>query len=188
MIKIMDECCDCANGAYPCLGESCEKRHVKHLICDQCNADAETLYDVEGKQLCESCLETQFGTVEVPVFADKEGYHPTFIGKLPKQCAAMNMTNIMVQDMAADAAITGDIEKAFWAIAMDPLTSAVLTLKEIRDMVYEMFEAEAEWLPQFDLSKLRKVDDIEIPKDVVPVEVPEDPALAINERYKVLGS
>ena len=127
-------------------------------------------------------------TVEVPVFADKEGYHPTFIGKLPKQCAAMNMTNIMVQDMAADAAITGDIEKAFWAIAMDPLTSAVLTLKEIRDMVYEMFEAEAEWLPQFDLSKLRKVDDIEIPKDVVPVEVPEDPALAINERYKVLGS
>ena len=51
MIKIMDECCDCANGAYPCLGESCEKRHVKHLICDQCNADAETLYDVEGKQL-----------------------------------------------------------------------------------------------------------------------------------------
>ena len=71
---------------------------------------------------------------------------------------------------------------------MDPLTSAVLTLKEIRDMVYEMFEAEAEWLPQFDLSKLRKVDDIEIPKDVVPVEVPEDPALAINERYKVLGS
>ena len=34
----------------------------------------------------------------------------------------------------------------------------------------------------------RKVDDIEIPKDVVPVEVPEDPALAINERYKVLGS
>lgn len=127
-------------------------------------------------------------TVEVPVFADKEGYHPTFIGKLQKQCAAMNMTNIMVQDMAADAAITGDIEKAFWAIAMDPLTSAVLTLKEIRDMVYEMFEAEAEWLPQFDLSKLRKVDDIEIPKDVVPVEVPEDPALAINERYKVLGS
>lgn len=67
MIKIMDECCDCANGAYPCLGESCEKRHVKHLICDQCNADTETLYDVEGKQLCESCLATQFGTVEVPV-------------------------------------------------------------------------------------------------------------------------
>lgn len=67
MIKIMDECCDCANGAYPCLGESCEKRHVKHLICDQCNADAETLYNVEGKQLCKSCLEAQFGTVEVPV-------------------------------------------------------------------------------------------------------------------------
>lgn len=72
MIKIMDECCDCANGAYPCLGESCEKRHAKHLICDQCNADVETLYNAEGKQLCKSCLEAQFGTVEVPVLITKE--------------------------------------------------------------------------------------------------------------------
>lgn len=126
-------------------------------------------------------------TVEVPVYADKEGYHPTFIGELPKHCAAMNMSNISVQDLAAEAAIKGDIELVYWAIAMDPLTSAVLTLKEIRDMVNEMFMAEKKWLPQFDLSKLRKVDAITIPKDVIPVDVPEDPALAINHRYEILG-
>lgn len=127
-------------------------------------------------------------TVEVPVYADKAGLHPTFIGDLPKQCAAMNMSNISVQDMAAEAAITGDIELAYWAIAMDPLTSSVLTLKQIRDMVNEMFLAEKEWLPQFDLSKLRTVAYIAIPADVVPVAVPEDPALAINKRYEILGS
>lgn len=126
-------------------------------------------------------------TVEVPVFADKEGFHPTYIGDLPKQCAAMNMSNITAQDLAADAAIKGDIELAFWAIAMDPLTSAVCTLKEIRDMVNEMFLAEKEWLPQFNIDDLKRLDTIVIPDDVVPVDVPEDPALAINHRYSVLG-
>ena len=126
-------------------------------------------------------------TVEVPVYADKEGLHPTFIGDLPRQCAAMNMSNLTAQDLAAEAAITGDVELAFWAIAMDPLTSAVCTLKEIRDMVNEMFEAEKKWLPQFNLDDLRKLDTIVIPEGTVPVDVPEDPALAINHRYSVLG-
>ena len=106
----------------------------------------------------------------------------------PKQCAAMNMSNITVQDLAAEAALTGDTELAYWAVAMDPLTSAVLTLKEIREMVNEMFIAEKEWLPQFDLEKLKNVDTISIPDDIVPVDVPEDPALAINKRYEILGS
>lgn len=127
-------------------------------------------------------------TVEVPVYVDKYGYHPTFVGDLPKQCAAMNMSNISVQDLAAEAAITGNMELAYWAVAMDPLTSAVLTLKEIREMVNEMFEAEKEWLPQFDLTELKQTDAIIIPEDTVPVAVPEDPALAINKRYEILGS
>ena len=130
----------------------------------------------------------QNATVEVPVFADREGYHPTFIGDLPKQCAAMNMSNITVQDLAAEAALTGNVELAYWAVAMDPLTSSVLTLKQIRDMVNEMFIAEKEWLPQFDVNQIRRVDPIDIPENVVPVDVPEDPALAINKRYEILGS
>lgn len=126
-------------------------------------------------------------TVEVPVYADQYGFHPTFIGDLPKQLAAMNQSNLTTQDLAAQAAIDGDPELAFWAIAMDPLTSTQLTLNECRRMVAEMFEAEKQWLPQFEGKKLRTIEDIDVPADTVPVPVPEDPALAINNRFAKLA-
>ena len=101
--------------------------------------------------------------------------------------AAMNQTNLTVQALAAEAAIKGDPNLAFWACALDPLTGAVLSLKEIRDMVIEMFEAEAAWLPQFAGKKLNRVDLINIPPDITPVPVPVDPALAINSRFGKLA-
>ena len=125
--------------------------------------------------------------VEVPVYADKEGLHPYVVGKLPPQLAAMNMSNLIVQGLAADAGILGDPELAFWAIAMDPLTSAVLDLKEIRDMTIEMFEAEAQWLPQFDKKDLKKINHIDVPPGTVGASVPIDPALAINARFGKLA-
>ena len=125
--------------------------------------------------------------VEVPVYADQYGLHPTYIGELPKHLAALNQSNITVQDLAAQAAIDGDPELAFWAIAMDPLTCTKLTLNECRKMVGEMFEAEAKWLPQFEGKKLKVVEDIDVPADTVPVPVPEDPALAINSRFGKLA-
>ncbi len=84
-------------------------------------------------------------------------------------------------------ALEGDPEAAFWAIAMDPLTSTKLTLKNCRKMVAEMFEAERQWLPQFDGKSLREIDDIDIPAGTVGVPVPTDPALAINARFNKLG-
>ncbi|MCL2127467.1 MAG: alpha-galactosidase [Treponema sp.] len=126
-------------------------------------------------------------TVEVPVYADREGLHPFTVGDIPPHLAAMNQSNISVQSLAAKAAIEGDPEMAFWAVAMDPLTAAVLTLREIRDMAVEMFEAESRWLPQFEGKKLRKIDDIDVPEGTVPAPVPVDPALAINSRFGKLG-
>ncbi|MFQ3550165.1 MAG: hypothetical protein SNJ70_10495, partial [Armatimonadota bacterium] len=87
--------------------------------------------------------------VEVPIFVDKFGLHGAYVGELPKQCAALNMTNILVQDLAVDAAIYGDYERVYQACMMDPLTAAVLAPHEIRNMVDEMIEAQREWLPQF---------------------------------------
>ena len=84
--------------------------------------------------------------VEVPCYVDKHGINPCYVGDLPPQLAALNQTNIAVQEMTAKAALTGDRQMAYWAIAHDPLTAAVLSLEEIRQMVGEMFEAEAEWL------------------------------------------
>jgi alpha-galactosidase len=126
-------------------------------------------------------------TVEVPVYADKEGFHPFTVGNLPIHLAILNQSNLSVQSLAAEAAVSGDPELAFWAVAMDPLTSAVLTLKEIRDMVHEMLEAETEWLPQFAGKTLQQKGHIEIPAGITPVPVPVDPALAINARFGKLG-
>jgi len=121
--------------------------------------------------------------VEVPMFVDRLGLQPTFVGDLPPHLAAMNQSNISVQSLAADAAQLSDPELAFWAIAMDPLTSSVLTLKQIRDMVAEMFEAQAKWLPTFEGKTFKTLPIINVLADTVPADVPVDPALAINSRF-----
>src|SRR5438552_16942078 len=87
--------------------------------------------------------------VEVPTFADDTGLHPTRIGALPPQCAAACQTNINVQQLCADAALSGDPEHLVHALALDPLTGAVCTLKEIREMATEMLEELRPYLPQF---------------------------------------
>jgi alpha-galactosidase len=124
--------------------------------------------------------------VEVPTYADDTGLHPSAIGDLPSQCAAACMTNINVQILGGEAALDGDPEKIVHALALDPLTSAVCTLKQIREMCSEMLEAERKWLPQFKGKKIEPKPTISIPKDCKPVDVPLDPALAIGKRFGTL--
>jgi alpha-galactosidase len=125
--------------------------------------------------------------VEVPIFVDRNGLQATFTGALPPQCAALNMTNVLVQQIAVEAALSGDPELAVQAVALDPLTAAVLTLDEIRAMTTEMMSAQARWLPQFDGRLPRSVPVVQIPADVVRKEVPVDPALAIANRFGKLA-
>ncbi len=87
--------------------------------------------------------------VEVPCLVDSNGVQPILVGRLPAQLAALNRTNVNVQELIIEAALTGDPEAAYHAVMLDPLTGAVCTLDEIRSMVCEMLEAEAQWLPQF---------------------------------------
>lgn len=125
--------------------------------------------------------------VEVPCFVDRQGLHPTVVGDLPPQCAALNMTNVTAQGLAVQAALQGDPELLVQAVALDPLSSAVLTLTEIRDMVSEMLEAEREWLPQFNGKSVIPRPTINTPADVKRMEVPLDPALAIANRFGKLA-
>jgi len=125
--------------------------------------------------------------VEVPVFVDSRGLHPVRIGDLPIQCAALNQSNVTVQQLAVEAGLTGDPEYAMQAIAMDPLTSTVCTLREVREMTREMLQAEREWLPQFQGRELVAKPVIDVPRDVTPVDVPLDPALAIANRFGELA-
>jgi alpha-galactosidase len=87
--------------------------------------------------------------VEVPVFVDKAGFRPVHVGPLPPQCVALNHVSVMVEEMAVEAALTGDPRLVFQAIAYDPLTAAVLSLAEIKAMVNEMFRQNRDYLPQF---------------------------------------
>lgn len=125
--------------------------------------------------------------VEVPIYVDRMGLHPSVVGNLPPQCAALNMTNVLVQGLTVEASFTGDPELVMQAVALDPLTASVLTLDEIRRMVAEMLEAEAGYLPQFKGRSLRKVPAIKVPANVKRQDVPVDPALAIANRFGKLA-
>jgi len=124
--------------------------------------------------------------VEVPTFADDTGVHPTFVGELPMQCAALCMTNINAQMLAAEAALRSDPELLVQAVALDPLTGAVCTLGEIREMCSEMLEAERAWLPNFASKLIAPRPVIAIPPGCQAVDVPLDPALAIGKRFSTL--
>ncbi|NLN75062.1 MAG: alpha-galactosidase [Armatimonadetes bacterium] len=87
--------------------------------------------------------------VEVPVMASKRGLNPMHVGPLPPQLALLNNISARCEEMVVDACLTGDKDLVYQACYFDPLTSAVLSLGEIKSMVDEMFEANRDWLPQF---------------------------------------
>ncbi|HEX7352710.1 alpha-glucosidase/alpha-galactosidase [Brachybacterium sp.] len=86
--------------------------------------------------------------VEVPCLVDARGVQPTAIGDLPPQLAALNRTNVNVQTLAVRAALEGNVENVHHAVALDPLTAALLTLEDARAMTEELLAAHAERLPE----------------------------------------
>ena len=87
--------------------------------------------------------------VEVACVVDGTGVRPARSGALPPACAALNQVQIAAQRLTVEAATTGDRELVHAAVALDPLTSAVVPLPRIHEMVDRMLEAEAPWLPRF---------------------------------------
>lgn len=87
--------------------------------------------------------------VEVATYIDGNGLNPGRYGELPRQMAAVCDMNLRMFDLGAQACIDKSKEMAIHALMVDPLTAAVLSPAEIREMTLKMFEAEAEWLPDF---------------------------------------
>jgi alpha-galactosidase len=87
--------------------------------------------------------------VEVPCLVDKNGLQPTRIGSLPPQLAAVMQTNINVQSLAVEAAVTGKREHIYHAAMMDPHTAAELDLDQIWHMVDDLIDAHGDWLPRY---------------------------------------
>ncbi len=88
-------------------------------------------------------------TVEVPCLVDKNGVQPTKIGALPPHLAALMQTNINVQALAVEAALTGKREHIYHAAMLDPHTAAELDLEQIWQLVDNLLEAHGDWLPKY---------------------------------------
>ena len=86
--------------------------------------------------------------VEVPCLVDGNGVQPTRVGSLPPQLAALMQTNVNVQALTVEAVLTGNRDHIYHAAMLDPHTGAELTLDEIREMVDDLLEAHAQWLPE----------------------------------------
>ena len=85
--------------------------------------------------------------VEVPCLVDGSGVQPTAIGKIPKQLAALIMTNVSVQSLTVEAALTGRKEHVYHAAMLDPHTAAELTLDEIWSLVDDLLAAHGDMIP-----------------------------------------
>jgi len=87
--------------------------------------------------------------VEVPVLVDRSGFHPFYVGELPPECALLTRLSSGIEEMAIQASMAGDPTMVYRAICHDPLTAAVLSLREIRQMTNELFAQHRPYLPQF---------------------------------------
>lgn len=91
----------------------------------------------------------QDGVVEVACLVDNKGVQPTHFGRLPTQLAALDAQHMAFHDLVATAVLEQDREAAVHALMMDPLTAAVCSLEEIREMFNEMAEVQCDYLPDF---------------------------------------
>ncbi len=87
--------------------------------------------------------------VEVPCLVDSQGIHPTYVGKLPVQCAAMNMTNVNVQLLTIEAHATKKKEHIYQAAMLDPHTGSELDIDTIIKMCDDLIETHGTWLPKY---------------------------------------
>ncbi len=87
--------------------------------------------------------------VEVPCLIDGMGVHPCRAGRLPVQCAAMNMTNVNVQLLTIEAAVTRKKEHIYQAAMLDPHTGSELDPDTIVKLVDDLIETHGDWLPAY---------------------------------------
>ncbi len=87
--------------------------------------------------------------VEVPCLVDKNGIQPVHIGDIPLQLAALMQTNINVQSLTVEAALTKKRDHIYHAAMLDPHTSAELSLNQIWSLVDDLIESHGDWLPEY---------------------------------------
>jgi len=87
--------------------------------------------------------------VEVPCLVDRSGITPCFVGELPTQLAALNQTNINVQLLTIEAAITKKKDAIYHAAMLDPHTSSELSIDDIKNLCDDLIAAHGNMLPSY---------------------------------------
>jgi alpha-galactosidase len=87
--------------------------------------------------------------VEVPCLVDKNGIQPVHIGSLPPHLAALIQTNVNVQGLTVEAALSGQRQHIYHAAMLDPHTAAELDLEQIWNLVDDLIAAHGDWLPAY---------------------------------------
>ena len=90
----------------------------------------------------------QDGIVEVACMINRNGINPCYFGRLPEQLAALNRSNMSFFELSVEAVLQKDRDMAMRALMMDPLTAAVCSLSEIKEMFDELYEAEKDYIPE----------------------------------------
>lgn len=111
----------------------------------------DTPYQIGGNVLNRGLIDNlpSDACVEVPCLVNKLGVQPTHVGRLPVQLAAMNMTNINVQLLTIEAAVTKKKEHIYQAAMLEPHTSSELSVDEIVSLCDDLIEAHKGWLPEY---------------------------------------
>ena len=108
-------------------------------------------YQIAGNVLNHGFIENlpADAVVEVPCLVDSNGIQGTYVGRLPIQCAALNMTNINVQLLTIEAALTLKKEHIYHAAMLDPHTAAELSIDDIVALCDDLIEAHGNMLPEY---------------------------------------
>ncbi len=87
--------------------------------------------------------------VEVPVVADRMGFKTTIAGELPEHVAILINTTARIESLVVEAAMKKSREMVYQAVYMDPLSSAVCSMEEIKNMCDELFEVQHEFFKDY---------------------------------------
>ena len=130
------------------IGHTRSREYASHIM--EAMVSGKT-YQIGGNVLNNGLIDNlpADACVEVPCLINGSGLYPTHVGKLPVQCAAMHMTNINVQLLTIEAAVTGKKDHIYQAAMLDPHTGSELSIDEIVAMVDDLIEAHGDWLPKY---------------------------------------
>ena len=137
--------------------EICKNGKVEHKLSHEYGSgimEAITTnkpYQIGGNVLNKGFIENlpSDAVVEVPCLVDSNGVQGTYVGRLPVQCAAMNMTNINVQLLTIEAALTLKKDYIYQAAMLDPHTAAELNIDDIVAMCDDLIKAHGKMLPKY---------------------------------------